>query len=99
MRLSALQKYILLQCYNRIGFRIGRGGLERFYDNREMPKAELLTKIITHSIERLIDNGFLFGFGMRTTEKWFIREIKLTKEGLKVAQTLASYQQRLPLRK
>ena len=47
MRLSALQKYILLQCYNRIGFRIGRGGLERFYDNREMPKAELLTKIIT----------------------------------------------------
>lgn len=99
MRLSMLQRYILIQCYNRPSYKMGRAALLNYYNERKKPKQELMTKIITHSLERLINSGLLVGYGIRTTEKWFIREIKLTKEGTKAARTLFSYQQRLPLKK
>lgn len=100
MRLSRLQRYIILQCYNRQGSRLNRAVLVRFYDNySKKPKVELLAKIITRSLERLIDNGLLVGYGVRTTCKWFIKEVKLTRVGEKLGKRLLGEQMKLPFRK
>lgn len=99
MRLSNLQKYILRQCYNMRGYRINREVLLDFYQKDAKSKKELRTKIITQSIESLIDREFLVGYGLRTPHKWFITEIKLTEKGLKITKKLVGEQLKLPLKK
>ena len=137
MRLSHLQKYILLICYGEKG-KFGRGRLLRFYENpsalratpfakgrepkspsnspfakggeikkslsnspfvkgRE-PKRDDQINIITKSLERLIDRGYLVGYGTRTPKKWFVKEIKLTMMGRRAAKRLMGEQQILPLK-
>jgi len=99
MRLSNLQKHILLECLNAKSGRILRGRLNRFYDKIEKkPKIEMLTKIITQSMERLIGKELLIGFGERTKYKWFIKEIKLTAKGKREAKKLLGEQMKLPFR-
>jgi len=98
MRLSELQKYILKECYRKLGERVDRTPLIRFYQGDSRAKVELRTKIITQSIESLIDRELLFGFGMRTPHKWYIREIILTTKGKKIAKLLTDRQLRLPLK-
>ena len=104
MRLSILQKFILLECLNSKTGRISRRHLLRFYDKiyyikdkhcikkRERPKEKFITKIITKSIERLINKDLLVGFGERTKTRWFIREIKLSLRGRKEVQKLLGEQ-------
>lgn len=99
MRLSSLQKYILLQCYNRMGYRMDRAGLLRFYGAKRTPKKTLRAKIITRSIEGLIDKELMIGYGLRTPYKWFIKEIRLTRLGVKVGKKLSGEQMRLPFRR
>jgi hypothetical protein len=100
MRLSDLQKYILLKCYESKTGRISRERLKYFYDDKKQkPKNELMTKIITRSIERLIDKEMLVGFGERTKYKWFIKEIKLTSRGKKQGKKLLGEQMKLPFKK
>lgn len=99
MRLSNLQKYILLQGFNQKG-KFSRNILNKFYDNRKnKPKKEDVVNIITKSLERLINKELLIGYGMRTTHKWFIEEIKLTYKGRKTAKKLLGEQQKLPFHK
>jgi len=99
MRLSNLQKYILLECGQTKNGRILRGRLKGFYDKIDKkPKKEMWTKIITRSIERLIDKELMIGFGERTKYKWFIKEIKLTALGRREARKLMGEQMKLPLR-
>jgi hypothetical protein len=97
MRFSALQKYILLQCLNSKSGKILRTHLNQFYNQRQS-KPKLITKIITQSLERLINREFLIGHGIRTPHKWFIKEIKLTSKGRKEARKLLGEQMKLPLR-
>ena len=93
MRLSDLQKYILLECLESKAGRISRRRLNVFYDKLNgKTKEKLRTKIITRSIERLIDRQLLVGFGERTAFKWFIKEIKLTPKGKKQAKKLQGQQ-------
>ena len=99
MKLSPLQKYILLDCLNAKNYRIKRGKLVKFYDKRKVkPKRELRAKIITHSLDRLINRELLIGYGVRTSHKWFIREIKLTVKGKKEAHKLLGEQRKLPFK-
>lgn len=98
MKLSHLQKYILLIGYEEKG-KFSRGRLLRFYDKyKRKPKKEDQVNIITKSLERLIDKGYLVGYGVRTPKKWFIKEIKLTVAGRMMAKKLQGEQQTLPLR-
>jgi len=100
MKLSALQKYILLECLYIKGNRINRHILANFYHKRNIrPTLRQITKIITQSIERLINREFLIGYGVRTPHKWFIREIRLTIKGKKLAFKLQGEQMRWPLKK
>lgn len=93
MKFSKLQKYILLRSFEQ-GRKYDRQILAEFYKKR-MPKN--CFKIITRSIERLIDRELLTGFGVRTPHKWFIKEIKLTLKGRKIAKKFLGEQQKLPL--
>ena len=100
MRLSKLQKFILLQCLEFKTGRISRTRLDSYYNQfQKIPRHNLQVKIITRSIERLIDKELLVGYGMRTPHKWFIREIRLTAKGKKAAFKLQGEQMKLPLKK
>ena len=97
--MSDLQKYILFVALGE-NRKFGRGKLLSFYDKRKKePKLETRVNIITKSIERLIERGLLYGYGVRTPEKWFIEEIWLTKAGRREAKKFLGEQQKLPFRK
>lgn len=95
--LSSLQKYILLKIAE-LGGKVERGKFRLFYDTHEQhPKEKHIEKIITQSIERLIDRELLTGFGRRTPHKWFITHVQLTRHGhLTVEEILHRRQQKLP---
>lgn len=98
MRLSSLQKYILLQCYLARKTRIARGEFLRFYAGQaNAPKTEDRLNALTKSMERLIDKGLMVGYGRRTPMKWFIDEVKLLPAGRWAAKRLIGQQQTLPL--
>ena len=98
MKLSKLQKFILLESLGRKGI-FKRNTLLKFYDKQKTPaKKEERQKIITKSLESLIDKELMIGYGRRTPHKWFIDEIKLTAKGRKKAKSLFGKQQALPLR-
>ncbi len=94
MTLSALQKYILRECYGYGKSKVPRQPFTRFYTKSVHPNADS----ITVSLERLIDRGLLIGFGRRTPKKWFIEEVKLTPLGRKIAKQSFGKQQQLPLK-
>ena len=101
MRLSELQKYILLKCFDTGGKRLTRSTLTGFYANQKDVRHgnHAHVKIVTKSIERLIDKELMTGYGVRTPHKWFIKEVKLTIKGRKAAyELIAKKQQRLPLK-
>ncbi len=102
MKLSNLQKFILLECYNSKTGRINRSRLVHFYDNfkaSQKPDKKLQIQIITKSLQRLIDKKLLVGFGERTKHKWFIKDIKITSAGKHIAKQLLGQQLSLPLNK
>lgn len=98
MKLSSLQKFILCQAYGREK-RVTRSRFYRFYNgHKKPPKGEDKVKILTKSIERLIDKGLMVGFGERTKHKWYIKEVQLTALGRRLAKKMLGEQRELPLR-
>ncbi len=96
MKLSGLQRFALIECYNRRTTRVPRNTVHNFY--RNMPKQPgHVQDVVTKSLEALIDRGFLIGYGRRTPKKWFIDGIKLTPKGRKIARVLLGEQLVLPL--
>ena len=99
MKLSLLQKYILLVCFQK-GGRIERSLFRQFY-NKQKQKAQnkYQESIITGSIESLIDRELLIGYGRRTPHKWFVTHVSLTKKGAKISQNLLEERQaKLPFK-
>jgi len=98
MRLSILQKYILLQAYYEKS-KFNRSKLIKFYNQQKKPpKIGDQVNIITKSLERLVEKELLTGYGIRTPHKWFIKEIKLTSKGRRIAKKLLGEQKKLPFR-
>ena len=57
-------------------------------------------KIVTQSIERLIDRGLAVGYGIKTKEKLFIQRVRLTPTGRgMILKMRARKQLNLPLNK
>ncbi|MDP2684132.1 MAG: hypothetical protein Q8P20_03675 [bacterium] len=99
MRLSQLQKYILLSVYSARN-NVKRNIFLKFYDKqKKKPKKVDQQGIITRSMESLIEKGLMIGFGRRTPEKWFIEDVKLTSKGKKQVKKLYGEQQILPFKK
>ncbi len=108
MPLSALQKYILKTCYGAKKILV-KGKFEKFYLHagvltkagqpaKNIPTKAEQIKIISRSIERLINKGFLVGYGEKTQCKWFIKEIQLTSLGQRLSKKLQGEQTKLPLK-
>lgn len=99
MRLSRLQRYILT-CVLEAGGKCDRKRFERFYaDHPKPPSHDDQINAITKALERLIDKEFLVGYGVRTREKWYIKEVRLTLAGRRTAKKLRGEQQVLNLKR
>ncbi len=99
MKLSKLQKYILLQCFDLKNRQLDRKILLDFYKNcKKKPKPEVLVNSITSSLERLISRGLIVGFGEFTQFKNFIYKVRLTPLGRKVTKKLLGEQKKLPFK-
>lgn len=99
-RLSTLQKSILLQCMDLRG-RLKKKGVEQWYAQMGKERAMRYRdaqNTITKTLENLIDKGYLVGYGVRTSQKWFIHEVRLTPQGRQSAKKLQGIQQPLPFR-
>lgn len=97
MQLSTLQKYILKQTLADPKNKVSRDIFDIFYNQtKPAPAKEIRANIITKSIERLIDKGLLIGFGEKTQFKLFIKQVKLTAQGKKIAQSLLGQQTTFP---
>ena len=96
MKLSALQKYVLMECF-AADEKILRGKLLNYYYNKKKkPGKKDQMDIISKSLNRLIDKGMVVGYGKRTAEKWFFTFIKLTPKGkAKARQIYREKQQKL----
>jgi len=97
MRLSALQKFILTASYARKGRVTKQTFLNFYHKQKEKSSAKDQVDTVTKSVERLIDKGFMVGYGVRTPKKWYIEEVRLMPSGRKVARKLLGEQQVLPL--
>ncbi|MFH0815056.1 MAG: hypothetical protein V1902_03225 [Candidatus Falkowbacteria bacterium] len=97
MRVSKLQQYILLQALLRPTQKIDRNIFLNFYKKagREV-RPSMQTKIITRSLEGLIDKELMVGYGVRTPHKWFIKEVRLTTKGKAAGKKLLGEQMALP---
>lgn len=110
MRLSLLQKFILVQSIMQ-GGKIERNLFRRFYgkgnssfgshsaSSAQVAQGKYQESIITKSLEHLIDRELMTGYGKRTPHKWFVTHVGLTKKGIKVALNLLEERQiKLPLK-
>lgn len=99
MRLSKLQKYILLECFDKKYSKLDRKILLKFYNSyKKKPKKDIQINSISTSLDRLIKKGLLVGFGEITKTKVFIDKIRLTAQGRKSAKKLLGEQKKLPLK-
>lgn len=98
MKLSSLQKYILLQSFDSKN-KLDRKVLLGFYGSvKKKPSRDIMVNSITNSIERLIKKGLIVGFGEITRDKTYINKIQLTREGRSVAKKLLGEQKSLPFK-
>ncbi|MCR4280629.1 MAG: hypothetical protein NUV82_04380 [Candidatus Komeilibacteria bacterium] len=91
--LSALQKYILLTALDQGRTKVNRGTFIGYY--RKYPKhVKSPGKVLAVSVDRLIARGLLTGYGEKTRTKLFIREVRLTPLGRRLAKKLQGEQKR-----
>ena len=100
MRLSKLQKYILLKCNERKDSTTARNIFYDFYTKKEQKENKKSILTSTHaSLENLVEKDLIVALGRKTARKWYIEKVKLTARGRKLAlKTLKSRQRRLPIR-
>lgn len=97
MRLSPLQRYLLLEGY-RQKRRLSKAYLLRYYETMSTPPSvKDQHSALDKSIERLVRQGFLRAHGTRTQEKWVIEQVSLTREGRAFALQFIKMRGRLPL--
>ena len=98
MKLSNLQKYILKESFG-LKDKLLPSRYHKYYNGQKSPSKSEQVKILSKSIDRLINKGLLIGYGKKTQDKWFIQELELTKKGSCLAKKLLGEQTSLPLKK
>lgn len=100
MKLSPLQKYILISVWENKKKKISREKFYLFYSKqKKAPAKNIQIKIISRSLERLIDKGLLIGWGEKTQHKLYINQVGLTARAKKIAPGLLGRQESLPFKK
>ena len=95
MYLSKLQKYIILECYLKSGKIDSLESLTKFYKTEIPVNAK---KIITNSLKKMVKKGIVSILARKTPHKLFIKEVKLTNFGKKIAKKILKEKQKLPLK-
>lgn len=100
MRLSKLQKFILVQCWSLKKKETSRREFLKFYFDYKgkKPNEEDQQDIITKSLMRMIHRDLIVGLGRITGERVFVDRVKLTRLGRREVRRLLDKQQRLPLK-
>jgi len=99
MKLSTLQKFILKQCFKQQGGMISKKIVIDYYRHQKSkPSAKDIITVITRSVDRLIRNELVIGYGWKTPHQWRIQEIRLTPKGRITAKKLFGSQLALPLK-
>ncbi len=100
MRLSKLQKYVLVKCYDNKNSMELKVEFYSFYSRVELDKNKKLIQDIIHkSLENLVEKDLLISYGKKTARKWFINKVKLTKLGRqKAIEMIKSKQRKLPIK-
>ena len=100
MTLSKLQRYILRQAWESTKPKVNRRIFNDFYNaKKSAPRLPLRTKIITKSLERLIEKGLLIGYGTKTQHKLFITQVRLSPKGKKMTKKILGQQTTFPFSK
>lgn len=100
MKISRLQRYILLNCYLAKSGRISKSKLGSFYNQaKKKPAPKDINDIVTKSINLLIKKDLVVGYGSKTSKKLYIKEIRLTAKGRNLAKKFLGQQQKLPFKK
>lgn len=98
MRLSALQKQLVLLCLDRAG-KCGRSVFDSLYERDHISASRKTAQnVVTKALENLIDKGFMVGEAVRTQKKWYIKAVRLTAIGRKLARQLRGQQLRMKLK-
>lgn len=96
MRLSPLQRFILISAYGVKG-KVARFQFLKYYDKqKKKPNRDDQQRAISKSMVRLVDKALMIGYGRRTPEKWFIESVQLTAAGKRQVKKLFGTQQKLP---
>ena len=84
---SQLQQYIVRQLLRK-GSSHPRQFVQYYQSVSKKPSRDDQLTIIARSIDRLIERGYLIGWGRKTKEKWFVEKVKLTPQGSAYAKKI-----------
>lgn len=100
MRLSKLQKYILLTCFESRNNARLKTDLYAFYPKIELKKNKIGVQVsVQKSIDNLVAKDLMVAYGHKTARKWNVDKIKLSARGRKKARELIKKRQpKLPIK-
>ena len=98
MRLSSLQKQVLLSCFEH-GGRSTKRILDALHQSANTTASKKTAQsVVAKALENLIDKECVIGEGVRTPHKWYIRNVRLTAVGRRIARQLRGKQLIMRLR-
>ncbi|GAG03563.1 unnamed protein product [marine sediment metagenome] len=100
MRLSRLQKHILLRCYESKNVKVPKSAFYKYYPAKEFKENKLGVQVgVQSSLENLVVKDLVVVFGYKTAKKLYINKVRLTAKGRKIARELIKKRQRkLPIK-
>lgn len=99
MRLGPLQKYILLVSRSSRNPVFREKFIAYYQGKKKKPSREDQVNAITKAIEKMINANLVVAEGVKTSEKFFIKMIRLTPRGRSQVKKIIGSQQRLPINK
>ncbi len=100
MRLSKLQKFILITCYEKKDKARAKTDFYKYYPAKELKENRLGVQVgIQKSIDNLVAKDLVAAFGHKTAKKFYIHKVRLTVRGRRKAKELIKQKQRkLPIK-
>ena len=100
MRLSKLQKFIILKCFENKGGGEQKTEFYKYYSAKKAKEKRVAIQVaIQNSIDSLVEKDLIVAYGHKTAKKWTVNRVKLTSKGKKLARELIlSNQKKLPIK-
>ena len=100
MRLSRLQKHMLIKCFEARSFTVEKGVFFKYYSKKEREEKKNSIQIrIQNSIDNMVEKDWAVAYGHKTAQKFYIKKVRLTKKGIKMAEDiLKKKQSKLPIK-